>query len=132
MSVYEDEESCHATLVEGEVEVADKVNGEKVVLTPGTQALLQGKEMTVRKVNTKLYTLWRLDRFTFASEDMEGVIRKLSRWYNVEFFFANASRKQKRFTGSLPKYSDISQVLKMIEMTTDIKFQLKENTIIIQ
>ena len=132
VSVYEDEESCHATLVEGEVEVADKVNGEKVVLTPGTQALLQGKEMTVRKVNTKLYTLWRLDRFTFASEDMEGVIRKLSRWYNVEFFFANASRKQKRFTGSLPKYSDISQVLKMIEMTTDIKFQLKENTIIIQ
>ncbi|MEI3421927.1 MAG: DUF4974 domain-containing protein [Butyricimonas faecihominis] len=63
------------------------MNGEKVVLTPGKQALLQGKEMTVREVNTKLYTLWRLDRFTFASEDMEGVIRKLSRWYNVEFFF---------------------------------------------
>ena len=42
------------------------------MLTPGKQALLQGKEMTVREVNTKLYTLWRLDRFTFASEDMEG------------------------------------------------------------
>jgi transmembrane sensor len=40
--------------------------------------------------------------------------------------------KQKRFTGSLPKYSDISQVLRMIEMTTDIKFQVKGNTIIIQ
>ncbi|MFR7879965.1 MAG: DUF4974 domain-containing protein [Butyricimonas paravirosa] len=107
------------------------MNGESGVNTLVTGSVT-GKEMTVRKVNTKLYTLWRLDRFTFASEDMEGVIRKLSRWYNVEFFFANASRKQKRFTGSLPKYSDISQVLKMIEMTTDIKFQLKENTIIIQ
>ena len=129
VSVYEDEESCHATLVEGRVEVNDKVNGEKVVLTPGKQALLRGGEMTVREVNTKLYTLWRLDRFTFASEDMEGVIRKLSRWYNVDFFFANSSMKQKRFTGSLPKYADISQVLKMIEMTTDIKF---EHTIMIQ
>ena len=132
VSVYEDEGSCHATLVEGRVEVNDKVNGEKVVLTPGKQALLQGKEMTVREVNTKLYTLWRLDRFTFASEDMEGVIRKLSRWYNVEFFFSNPSMKQKRFTGSLPKYADISQVLKMIEMTTDIKFEIKEHTIMIQ
>ena len=132
VSVYEDEESCHATLVEGRVEVNDKVNGEKVVLTPGKQALLRGGEMTVREVNTKLYTLWRLDRFTFASEDMEGVIRKLSRWYNVDFFFANSSMKQKRFTGSLPKYADISQVLKMIEMTTDIKFEIKENTIMIQ
>ena len=132
VSVYEDEESCHATLVEGRVEVNDKVNGEKVVLTPGKQALLRGGEMTVREVNTKLYTLWRLDRFTFASEDMEGVIRKLSRWYNVDFFFANSSMKQKRFTGSLPKYADISQVLKMIEMTTDIKFDIKEHTIMIQ
>ena len=132
VSVYEDEESCHATLVEGRVEVNDKVNGEKVVLTPGKQALLRGGEMTVREVNTKLYTLWRLDRFTFASEDMEGVIRKLSRWYNVDFFFAKSSMKQKRFTGSLPKYADISQVLKMIEMTTDIKFEIKEHTIMIQ
>ena len=132
VSVYEDEESCHATLVEGRVEVNDKVNGEKVVLTPGKQALLRGGETTVREVNTKLYTLWRLDRFTFASEDMEGVIRKLSRWYNVDFFFANSSMKQKRFTGSLPKYADISQVLKMIEMTTDIKFEIKEHTIMIQ
>lgn len=132
VSVYPDEASCHATLVEGRVEVEDKVNGERVVLTPGRQALLQGKEMTVREVNTKLYSMWRLDRFTFASEDMEGVIRKLSRWYNVDFFFANPSMKQKRFTGSLPKYEDIAQVLKMIEMTTDIKFQVKENTIVIQ
>ena len=132
VSIYEDEGSCHATLVEGRVEVNDKVNGEKVVLTPGKQALLQGKEMTVREVNAKLYTLWRLDRFTFASEDMEGVIRKLSRWYNVEFFFSNPSMKQKRFTGSLPKYADICQVLKMIEMTTDVKFEIKENTIIIR
>ena len=132
VSAYEDEENCHATLVEGRVEVDDKINGEKVTLTPGEQALLQGKEMVVREVNTKLYSMWRLDRFTFASEDMEGVIRKLSRWYNVNFFFSNSSMKQKRFTGSLPKYSDISQVLKMIEMTTDIKFQVKGNTIIIQ
>ena len=132
VSAYEDEENSHTTLVEGRVEVNDKVNGEKVTLTPGEQALLQGKEMVVREVNTKLYSMWRLDRFTFASEDMEGVIRKLSRWYNVNFFFSNSSMKQKRFTGSLPKYSDISQVLKMIEMTTDIKFQVKGNTIIIQ
>lgn len=132
ISVYGDEESCHATLIEGEVEVNDKVNGQKVVLIPGKQALLQGDKMIVREVNTKLYSMWRRDRFTFASEDMEGVIRKLSRWYNVDFFFENSLMRQKRFTGSLPKYTDISQVLRMIEMTTDIRFQVKENTIIIQ
>lgn len=79
-----------------------------------------------------MYSMWRLDRFTFSSEHMEGVIRKLSRWYNVNFFFENPSMKQKRFTGSLPKYEDISKVLEIIEMTTDIKFRVRGNTIIIQ
>lgn len=132
VSVYPDEEKSHATLVEGRVEVKNKMNGKNVLLEPGEQALLQGEKMDVRKVNTKLYSIWRLDRFTFSSEDMEGVIRKLSRWYNVNVFFENPSMKQKRFTGSLPKYTDISKVLKIIEMTTDIKFQVKGNTIIIQ
>ena len=50
VSAYEDEENSHATLVEGRVEVDDKINGEKVTLTPGKQALLQGKEMIVREV----------------------------------------------------------------------------------
>ena len=133
MRIYYSNDFSTAMARAGEnVDVVVIRDGEKVTLTLGKQALLQGKEMIVREVNTKLYSMWRLDRFTFSSEDMEGVIRKLSRWYNVDFFFSNTSMKQKRFTGSLPKYSDISQVLRMIEMTTDIKFQVKGNTIIIQ
>lgn len=132
VSVYPDEEKSHATLVEGRVEVKNKMNGKNVMLEPGEQALLQGEKMDVRKVNTKLYSIWRLDRFTFSSEDMEGVTRKLSRWYNVNVFFENPSMKQKRFTGSLPKYADISKVLEIIEMTTDVKFHVKGNTIIIR
>ncbi len=69
---------------------------------------IAGGEMTVRGVNTKLYTCGGWISLLLP-EDMEGVIRKLSRWYNVDFFFANPSMKQKRFTGSLPKYADISQ-----------------------
>lgn len=132
VSAYPDESKDHTTLVTGSVEIRKKENGETIRLHPGEQALLQDGKLAVHKVDTKLYTLWRMDRFTFSSENLEEVIRKLSRWYNVEFFFANSSLKQKQFTGSLPKYADIAQVLGIIEMTTNIKFQIKDNTIIIQ
>lgn len=132
ISVYPDEPKNHTTLVTGSVEIKNKENRQIVRLAPGEQALLQDGRMTVQKVDTKLYTFWRMDRFTFSSENLEEVIRKLSRWYNVEFFFVNSSLKQKQFSGSLPKYTDIAQVLKIIEMTTDIKFQIKNNTIVIQ
>ena len=132
VSAYPDENKSHTTLIEGSVEINDKENGESVCLKPGEQALLQDRQLKVVSVNTKLYSQWRKDRFTFSSTNMEEVVRKLSRWYDVEFFFSNSSTKEKQFTGSLPKYSEISQVLNIIEMTTNIKFQIKNKTIIIQ
>ena len=72
------------------------------------------------------------ERFAFEKESIEQVIRKLSRWYNVSFTFADSKIKEKRFTGSIPKYSDISQVLKIIEMTTNIHFIIKDDMITIQ
>ena len=132
VSAYPDENKNHTTLIEGSVEINDKKNGKTMRLQPGEQALLQNGKLSIQKVDTKLYSLWRMDRFTFSSENLEEVIRKLSRWYNVEFFFSHPSARQKLFSGSLPKYADITQVLGIIEMTTDIKFQIKNNTIIIR
>ena len=131
ISAYPDENKSHTTLVEGCVEIKDKENGESVHLAPGQQALIENRHLKIQAVDTKLYTQWRKDRFTFSSTSMEEVIQKLSRWYDVEFFFSNSKVREKQFTGSLPKYSDISQVLKIIEMTTNIKFQIKNNIIII-
>lgn len=132
VSAYPDENKTHTTLIGGSVEITDKEKNETIGLQPGEQALLQDGKLSVRTVDTKLYSLWRNDRFTFSSEYLEEVTRKLSRWYNVEFLFTRPPDKQKQFSGSLPKYSDISQVLGIIEMTTNIKFEIKNNTIIIR
>ena len=83
-------------------------------------------------MNTRLYSSWIKGRFSFASEDLEGVMRTLSRWYNVEYVFSNVSMKDKRFTGTIPKYTEITQALKMIEMTSDVQFKIRGTTIIIQ
>ena len=132
LSVYPDEKVCHATLEKGRIQVNDKENGKRVVLSPGEQAVLSGEMLEVRTVNTRLYSSWIKGRFSFASEDLEGVMRTLSRWYNVEYVFSNVSMKDKRFTGTIPKYTEITQALKMIEMTSDVQFKIRGTTIIIQ
>ena len=132
VTTYSDEEESNTTLVEGRVEVSLPGSTEKIVLKPGEQVLIRKEKAEVRKVNTKLYTSWMRERFSFESEDMEAVIRKLSRWYDVSFFFTNPEMKQKRFTGSIPKYEEIHRVLKMMEMTTSIRFSVKDKTIIVR
>ena len=39
---------------------------------------------------------------------------------------------EKRFTGKLPKYENISNVLKLLALTTNIKFELNDRTLIVQ
>lgn len=132
ISAYPDEMKSHTTLEEGRVEVNDRMMGKTVCLLPGEQALLENGNLNVREVDTRLYSLWRMDRFVFSSESLDEVLKTLGRWYNTEFFFKKETSRNKRFSGSLPKYAEIDDVLKIIEMTTDVKFQIREGTILIE
>ena len=67
-----------------------------------------------------------------VSEELEAVTRKLERWYDVSFFFTGESLKIKRFSGSIPKYSDLSKVLKMLELTTNIRFKKTDKTVVVE
>lgn len=130
VTAYPDECCIYTTLLKGSVLVTEGSNSE--LLTSGEQAVFNGKEFTVRKVNANLYCSWIRDRFVFASENLETVARKLERWYDVQFFFAGESLKAELFTGSIPKYTELSKVLKMLEMTTSIRFSQKGQTVVVE
>lgn len=132
VSAYSDEDVFATTLVEGSVEL--KVDGvERAVrLVPGEQAILEDGQVLVRQVDTKLYTSWIADYFAFESESLERVLRKLSRWYRVDFQCDNQQLKEKLFTGNIPKYEDVKKVLEIIEMTTNITFKIEGSTIIVK
>lgn len=132
ISNYTEDGKSLTTLIAGKVRIVMPDETKNITLQPGEQAIVEKGEISVKKVNTKLYSLWMKERFAFEKESIEQVIRKLSRWYNVSFTFADSKIKEKRFTGSIPKYSDISQVLKIIEMTTNIHFIIKDDMITIQ
>lgn len=53
---------------------------------------------------------------------MEDVLKKLSRWYDIEFFIEDDSLSELRFTGDLPKYDDLNDVLHKLQQTTYIRF----------
>lgn len=133
VSAYEDERVSSATLVEGSIELVLQ-DGERsaVRLLPGEQAIVEDGNVSVRQVDAELYAAWTKDCFAFESESLEAVLRKLSRWYNVDFRIENNEMQEKYFSGIIPKYEEVSKVLKMIEMTTNITFEIKSNTIIIR
>ena len=129
LKAYPDEHQ-QTTLVRGAVEVV--LDKQRVLLHPGEQVTCIDKELRIEQVDVRPYIAWKNERFVFENEPLEGVLKKLERWYNITVFIQNQRLKQMRFTGNLPKYENINNVLNILALTTNIKFELNDRTLVVQ
>ena len=118
------------TLIEGQVAV--NWHRQQVVIRPGQQAAETDEGLRVASVNVMNYVGWKEHRFVYENKLLGEVLEDLERWYDVSFFFTGESLKIKRFSGSIPKYSDLSKVLKMLELTTNIRFKKTDKTVVVE
>lgn len=128
---YPEDNLVEATLVTGEVKV--KTSNSNCVLKPGKQAKLDRNLESLKEVpvNTDLYTSWKDGKYIFEYVNIETVMTKLSRWYGMNITFQNEKDKNFHFTGTLHKYDDIRQTLHIIELATNVKFEIKENEVLV-
>lgn len=123
-------ETKQTTLVEGMVQVS--ASGRMFEIRPGEQVCVEENGVAVRQVEALTFVAWKDRRFSFTDELLEDVVKKLERWYDVHFFIQNDILREIRFTGNLPKYENMDQVLKMLELTTSIRFVQKGRTVVVE
>ena len=58
-------------------------------------------------------------------------MKRLARWYDFEYEIVNENAKKYHFSARFENTENISAILEMLELTTDVKFELKENTIVV-
>lgn len=122
---YKDEAGIKTTLLEGSVKVSHLTSHISHLLKPGQQALMKSSTIKVAEVDTEEAVAWKNGMFQFNNTDMQTVMRQLERWYNVEADEDNMP--QKRFNGIISRDVPLSQVLKMMEVTSGLRFKI-ENT----
>ena len=105
---------------------------EKQTLLPDQQAVLEkGKGIEVKKVYAEDYISWIGGVFHFTEASLEEIMQKLSRWYNFEFFFANADVKDAHFTLNIRRYENVSDILSKIEKTGRAHFNINGRTVVV-
>ncbi len=130
ISSYEDESSVKTTLIEGSVKIVAK-NGSDKILKPGQQSVLTADNITVENISQGQQALaWKNDQFVFESNDIQYVMRMISRWYNVEVEYVGTI-PENRFGGAISKFENISEVLKSLESTGRVKFKIEERRILV-
>ena len=137
VSAYSDESEFKTTLIEGKVSVtfsqAGGVQSFSRILSPDQQAVIDrsDSEISIAEVNTSQYTSWMQGKLEFNNEPLEVVMKRLARWYDFSYEFENPNAKAYHFSARLNKEESISSILKMLEMTTDVKFELRDDKIVV-
>lgn len=124
---YPDEQSVKTTLLEGAVKVVK--NELSKTLIPGEQADVI-KNIKVLKVDTEESIAWKNGSFLFTQENIESVMRKISRWYDVDVVYEGTLTKE-GFMGSISKYDNLDRVLKTLEYTGLVKFRIEGRRVIV-
>lgn len=125
VSAYQ--EDVVTTLVEGKVQL--KKGNEQVILSPNQQAIWSDDEFRVKQVDARNYVLWKEGIFYFEDVDLETILDDMARWYNVNVFYMNPALKEMKFSVEIRRYGDINEILRRIEQTKRVKFEIKDRTI---
>ncbi|RXF69709.1 FecR family protein [Arcticibacter tournemirensis] len=133
ISSYSDEAAVRTTLLEGSVLVdaiaqASHVS-DVVKLVPGQQSVLLNSSLKVEKVDVESVIAWKNGYFRFNDESLESIMRKVERWYDVKVEFEDASLKYEPLAGVITRFANVSDLLRMMELTGQVKFEVHENTI---
>lgn len=126
---YENEGAVETTLVEGAVRV--EAAGNQVLLKPNQQARLKPTGLNVTTVNTEEALAWKNGYFMFDNEGIESIMRKIARWYDVEIVFQQTDSEQV-FSGTVSKFTNVSTVLNILELTGGVQFEIEGRRITVK
>jgi transmembrane sensor len=133
---YPDEASTKTTLLEGSVQVS-VVNAKTLrqvppsILRPGMQFIFTSSGVRIQQLEDPEEAIsWKSGYFTFNREYLDEVMRKMSRWYSVDVVYKNEQIKSIPFSGTITRFANVSEVLKMLELTGKVKFTIEGKNII--
>ncbi len=125
---YPDEPGTKTTLLEGSVRIS--ADDRIVLLKPGQQATVN-EAVSVSEVDPEEAIAWQKGYFHFDDEELESVMKKVSRWYDVEAEYEDASLKHELFAAYSTRFANVSQLLKRLNEVGSVRFRLEGRKIII-
>ena len=127
---YNDENVIKTTLLEGAVKVTKgTVAG---LLKPGQQAKMDkdAGNIKIATADVEETMAWKNGLFLFNNDDIKTIMRQISRWYDVNISF-EGNIPAKNFTWQISRNTNVSQVLKMLELTKEVHFKITGKNIVV-
>jgi transmembrane sensor len=74
---------------------------------------------------------WKEQELIFENEAFEELAKRLERWYNINIRINDKTLLNNRYTGKFVNNESLEQVLRVIERTTPISYEIDKDNVII-
>ena len=125
---YSDEPGIKTTLLEGSVKVTDGTQSK--TLRPGQQADLNTK-INISEVDAETALAWKNGYFDFRAAEFADVMKEIKRWYEGIEAVEIKVTIDDQFTATIPRNVTLSTMLRILEETSKVKFDMQGKKIIV-
>ncbi len=133
VSAYPADKTIETVLVNGNVVIRDNsfhIFDKELVLKPNEMASFNREtlETTKQLTNTDEYVAWHQGYLDFQSTDLNRVILKVERYYNIKILLNNPMLGSRRISGKLVLKDDQEKVLEALASTARVElFKINES-----
>ncbi|MCZ4223675.1 FecR family protein [Pedobacter rhodius] len=132
INAYLNEPNNKTTLLEGKVRILNLSSLASDILKPGQQSLIAASSpaVLIKNVDAEDAVTWKDGFFSFNDENLQTIMNKISRWYNVDIAYRGA-KMDKLFGGRISRFNSVNEVLETLQATGDVHFKIEERRILV-
>lgn len=129
VSAYDNEEVTRTTLLQGAVKVTSQHHSE--YLSPGQQAQVTAERIRVTdQLDLESIVSWKQGYFKF-NENIEGIMNKIARWYDVDVVYQEGVNLQQTFSGEMSRSRNLTDLLRLMEVTGNVHFRIEGRRVVV-
>ena len=131
---FDDDTQSEVVLVTGKVALSSG-NGQIVKeygnIIPGQRAVYkkENQEVITKEVDVEKYIAWRDGNLIFQDDSMEDVVKRLSRWFNVEIVINDPEIKNYIYKATF-RNENLVQVLNLLKLSAPIDYRITDRKVL--
>lgn len=127
---FDDDTQSEVVLVTGKVGLSSEkgqIVKEYGNIIPGQRAIYkkENQEVITQEVDVAKYIAWRDGNLIFQDDSMEDVVKRLSRWFNVEITISDPEIKNYIYKATF-RNENLIQVLNLLKLSAPIDYRITD------
>jgi ferric-dicitrate binding protein FerR (iron transport regulator) len=127
VAAYPEDNFTEVVLEEGKVKLDGKNRAFSELLSPAERFVLYSnqKKGEISKVDASVHSAWKDGKLVFRDEPLSGVLKKMERWYSVQFVMEDEQLKNHIYQATF-KDETLEEVLRLLAFTAPISYEIQD------